>query len=126
MVLVQSRNIKGGYTMENNNTQTYEIRDVLSFIERDLAKIAIPASILAALQPEQIMLVKQLVIDPIENSRRNLGACIEAYDRSRADEEMRKAEEEGKVVDLGEINMDEDEDDRNDADKAEDSSLRSE
>lgn len=112
--------------MENNNTQTYDIRDVLSFIERDLAKIAIPASILAALQPEQIMLVKQLVIDPIENSRRNLGACIEAYDRSRAEEEMRKAEEEGKVVDLGEINMDEDEDDRNDADKAEDSSLRSE
>lgn len=126
MVLVQSRAIKGGYTMENNNTQTYDIRDVLSFIERDLAKIAIPASILAALQPEQIMLVKQLVIDPIENSRRNLGACIEAYDRSRAEEEMRKAEEEGKVVDLGEINMDEDEDDRNDADKAEDSSLRSE
>ena len=109
MVLVQSRTIKGGYTMENNNTQTYDIRDVLSFIERDLANIAIPASILAALQPEQIMLVKQLVIDPIENSRRNLGACIEAYDRSLAEEEMRKAEEEGKVVDIGEINMDEEE-----------------
>ena len=95
--------------MENNNTQTYDIRDVLSFIERDLTNIAIPASILAALQPEQIMLVKQLVIDPIENSRRNLGACIEAYDRSLAEEEMRKAEEEGKVVDIGEINMDEEE-----------------
>ena len=41
--------------METNNTQTYEVKDVLGFIINDLGRITLPASILAVLQPDQIL-----------------------------------------------------------------------
>ena len=47
--------------MENNNTQTYEVKDVLGFVVNGLGNIVLPVSILGALNPEQIMAIKQLV-----------------------------------------------------------------
>ena len=78
--------------MENNNTQTYEVKDVLGFIINDLGNISIPASILGVLQPDQILAIKQLVIDPIEAARQHLAMCVDAINRTEA-EQAAKAEQ---------------------------------
>lgn len=80
--------------MENNNTKTYEVKDVLGFVINDLGNITIPASILGALNADQILAIKQMVIDPIENARRNLSMCVNAIIRA---EEGQKAQEASKA-----------------------------
>lgn len=91
--------------MENNNTQTYEVKDVLGFVINDLGNIAIPASILGALNPEQIMGIKRLVIDPVENARRNLSVFVNAIIRAEEDQKAKEASEanEEETSESGEI-----------------------
>ena len=64
--------------MENGNEKiTFE--DAMGMIAMNLGNISFPASILASLSPDQIMAIKQHVIDPIEIARRNLCEIMNAY-----------------------------------------------
>ncbi len=81
--------------MENNNTQTYEVKDVLGFVVNGLGNIVLPVSILGALNPEQIMAIKQLVINPIAVAKANLVECIKAIDREEAQNKDRQRAQEG-------------------------------
>lgn len=96
--------------MENNNTQTYEVKDVLGFVVNGLGNIVLPVSILGALNPEQIMAIKQLVINPIAVAKANLVECIKAIDREEAQKKDRqRAEEQEKQKVLAEGMFPEDE-----------------
>ena len=106
--------------MENNNKHTYAVKDVLMFINRDLGNISIPASILAVLQPDQIMAIKQMVIDPIESARQNLMLCVDAI--QRADDEAAAAAEQAQQEQAENV-LDQKE---TVAEEEEDSTLRSE
>lgn len=79
--------------MENNNTQTYEVKDVLGFVINDLGNITIPASILGTLNADQIMAIKRLVIDPVENARGNLSMCVDAIIRTEEEQKAQEASE---------------------------------
>lgn len=79
--------------MENNNTRTYEVKDVLGFVINDLGNITIPASILGSLNADQIMAIKRLVIDPVENARRNLSMCVDAIVRAEEDQKAKETSE---------------------------------
>ena len=63
--------------MGDNSKITLE--DAMGLIIRNLGEISFPASILATMSPEQILSVKQNIIDPIETARFNMIEIQKAY-----------------------------------------------
>lgn len=78
--------------MENTNgTQKVTIVDAIGMVANNLGNISFPASVLAVLSPEQIIVVKQAVIDPVELARRNLFEILNAYKMAAQQAEQERA-----------------------------------
>ena len=82
-----------------NQEQRFTLENALQIVANNLGNVSFPSSVLAIMSPDQIMAVKQMVIDPVELARRNLIEIINAYEMSKraAMEEQAKAEKDNVV-----------------------------
>ena len=62
-----------------NENERFTLEDAICMVADNLGNISFPASVLAVLAPEQILMVKQTIIDPVELARRNLVEILNAY-----------------------------------------------
>ena len=74
--------------MENNN-QMITVEMALSMARDMLGNVSIPTSILASIDGDQLIMIKQKVIDPVENARRILCDILK-----KASEEAQQAAQE--------------------------------
>ena len=82
-----------------NNQQKYTLEDALRIVIRNLGSVSFPSSVLAVMSPDQVMAVKQMVIDPVEAARRNVIEILTAYEMNRQ-AAQEKTEEKDNVVEM--------------------------
>lgn len=82
-----------------NQEQRFTLESALQIVIGNLGNVSFPSSVLAIMSPDQIMAVKQMVIDPVELARRNLIEILNAYEMSKqaAMEEQANAEKDNVV-----------------------------
>ena len=85
----------------DNQEQKLTLEDAMRIVIANLSGISFPSNVLAVMSPDQIMAVKQMVIDPVETARRNLIEIITAYEMNKqAAMEAQARREKDNVVEM--------------------------
>lgn len=72
-------NINENVNENTNENERFTLENAIEIVANNLGNISFPASVLAVLTPEQILMIKQTIINPVELARRNLMEILSAY-----------------------------------------------
>ena len=80
-----------------NQEKKITLDEALRIIINNLGSVSFPSSVIAVMSSDQIMAVKKMVIDPVEQARRNLIDIYMAFEKSRQEEEANEQQEDNAI-----------------------------
>lgn len=90
--------------MVQEQEQKFTLEEALRIVIGDLSSVSFPGSVLAEMTSDGIISVKQTVINPVEQARRNLIEILMAYEEGKRAALEAQAQEEEKEVSEDEAN----------------------